>query len=66
MTTRSSRASDWTPYAGRRVRGAIERTLVRGAVVYEDGRVVGQPGWGTQAVPHGRPDPRVATGREDA
>jgi dihydroorotase len=42
---------DWTPYAGRVVRGAIERTLVRGAVVYEDGQVIGQQGWGRQARP---------------
>ncbi|HEX5241480.1 MAG TPA: dihydroorotase family protein [Candidatus Limnocylindrales bacterium] len=42
---------DWTPYAGRSLRGAIDRTIVRGRVVYEDGRVVGQPGWGRQARP---------------
>ena len=42
---------DWTPYAGRTVRGAITTTLVRGRVVFEDGRVTGQPGWGRQAVP---------------
>jgi dihydroorotase len=42
---------DWTPYAGRTVTGAIETTIVRGRVVYEDGRVTGQPGWGRQAVP---------------
>jgi dihydroorotase len=42
---------DWTPYAGRELRGAIDRTIVRGRVVYEDGRVVGEPGWGTQARP---------------
>jgi dihydroorotase len=41
----------WTPYAGRRVRGVVERTLVRGRVVYEDGRVVGERGWGRQARP---------------
>lgn len=41
----------WTPYAGRTVRGAIDRTLVRGAVVYEDGQVTGSQGWGRQAVP---------------
>jgi dihydroorotase len=41
----------WTPYAGRAVRGAIERTLVRGAVVFQDGRVIGQQGWGRQATP---------------
>jgi dihydroorotase-like cyclic amidohydrolase len=42
---------DWTPYADRPVRGAIDRTIVRGSVVYEDDRVVGTPGWGRQAVP---------------
>jgi dihydroorotase-like cyclic amidohydrolase len=41
----------WTPYAGRTIRGAIDRTLVRGAVVYEDGRVTGAQGWGRQARP---------------
>jgi dihydroorotase len=46
----------WTPYAGRTVRGVIETTLVRGRVVYEDGRVVGEPGWGRQA----RPEPTIA------
>jgi len=42
----------WTPYAGRLVRGAIEATIVRGRVVFEHGRVVGEPGWGRQATPH--------------
>ncbi len=41
----------WTPYAGRSVRGTIDRTLVRGAVVYEDGQVIGRQGWGQQARP---------------
>lgn len=41
----------WTPYAGRELTGAVERTLVRGTVVYEDGRVTGEQGWGRQAVP---------------
>ena len=41
----------WTPYAGRRVRGLITTTLVRGRVVYRDGEVVGEPGWGRQARP---------------
>lgn len=42
---------DWTPYAGRRVRGVVETTLVRGHVVFEHGQVVGEPGWGRQASP---------------
>ena len=41
----------WTPYAGRRVHGVVETTLVRGRVVYENGSVVGEPGWGRQAKP---------------
>jgi len=53
---------DWTPYAGRRVRGAVDRTIVRGRVVYEDGRIVGQPGFGRQA----RPGPVEATTAEPA
>jgi dihydroorotase len=44
----------WTPYAGRRVRGVVEATLVRGRPVYRNGAVVGEPGWGRQARP-GRP-----------
>ena len=41
----------YTPYAGRKTRAAVETTLVRGKVVFEDGKVVGQPGWGRQARP---------------
>ncbi len=40
-----------TPYAGKRVRGVVETTLVRGRPVYEHDRVVGAPGWGRQARP---------------
>jgi dihydroorotase len=40
-----------TPYAGRRVHGVVETTLVRGRVVYADGAVVGDRGWGRQARP---------------
>ena len=40
-----------TPYAGKRVRGVVETTLVRGRPVYENGAVVGAPGWGRQARP---------------
>jgi len=41
--------SDWTPYDGRTISARIETTLVRGAEVYADGKVVGQPGQGRQA-----------------
>jgi dihydroorotase len=41
----------YTPYAGMKVKGVIETTLVRGRTVYRDGEVVGEPGWGRQAIP---------------
>jgi dihydroorotase len=41
----------WTPYAGRRVTGAVDMTIVRGTTVYRDGRVTGAPGHGRQASP---------------
>jgi dihydroorotase len=45
----------WTPYAGRRIRGVVESTFVRGREVYRDGAVVGEPGWGRQARPSSTP-----------
>ena len=39
----------WTPYAGRTVKGVPVHTLVRGRFVYEDGKVVGEPGHGKMA-----------------
>jgi dihydroorotase-like cyclic amidohydrolase len=41
----------WTPYDGRRITGAVARTLSRGADVWIDGEIVGEPGHGVQAVP---------------
>ena len=40
-----------TPYAGKRVRGVVDTTIVRGRPVYEHGAVTGTPGWGRQARP---------------
>ena len=36
----------WTPFAGRTVRGRVERVVLRGRPVYEGGRVVAAPGTG--------------------
>ncbi len=36
----------WTPYHGRKVKGAPVATVVRGTVVMENGNVVGKPGYG--------------------
>ncbi|MEK7860837.1 MAG: dihydroorotase family protein, partial [Chloroflexota bacterium] len=41
----------WSAFEGMRVRGVPVHTLVRGAFVYRDGRVVGRPGHGKLAVP---------------
>jgi dihydroorotase (multifunctional complex type) len=42
---------EWTPYDGRTVKGAVVRTLVRGADVWVDGEVTGQPGHGQLVKP---------------
>lgn len=36
----------WTPYAGRRIKGRVVKTFCRGRLVAEDGRPVGEPGFG--------------------
>jgi dihydroorotase-like cyclic amidohydrolase len=41
----------WTPYAGRKVKGLPVHTIVRGKFVFEDGKLVGQPGHGEKAKP---------------
>lgn len=41
----------WTPYDGRSSQGKIVRTMVRGADVFDNGVVVGVPGWGQLARP---------------
>lgn len=34
----------WTPFAGREVRGRVERVVLRGATAFEHGRVLASPG----------------------
>jgi dihydroorotase len=36
----------WTPYHGREVTGDIVLTMVRGKVVMQEDKVLGEPGWG--------------------
>ncbi len=36
----------YTPYEGMRVQGRVRMTVVRGQIVYEEGRFVGREGWG--------------------
>jgi dihydroorotase (multifunctional complex type) len=41
----------WTPYAGKKVKGVPVHTLVRGQFVFENGTVIGRPGYGQLARP---------------
>ena len=36
----------WSPYVGKTFKGWPAMTLVRGKVVYKDGKVMAEPGWG--------------------
>ena len=44
-------AGGWSPYSGRRLRGAVARTFVRGNEVFDGEGVVGEPGWGSHVKP---------------
>ena len=50
----------WTPYHGRKVKGAVARTVLRGSDVWIDGEVVGKPGYGRMAAVF--PGPRGTSG----
>jgi allantoinase len=39
-------SAGWTPYQGRRLRGRVVRTIVRGTTVAVDGRLAAAPGFG--------------------
>jgi len=36
----------WTPYEGRKVKGKVHKTLVRGTLTYDQGEATGKPGQG--------------------
>lgn len=36
----------WSPFNGRRVKGKIERVFIRGKKVFENGKILAQPGFG--------------------
>ena len=40
-----------SPFLGRRFRGRVETTIVRGTVVYQDGEIQVQPGYGRRLLP---------------
>jgi dihydroorotase-like cyclic amidohydrolase len=41
----------WSPYAGRRLRGRVERTIARGQEVFDGEAVLGDPGRGEHVRP---------------
>jgi allantoinase len=41
----------WSPYAGRRLRGRVERVIARGEEVFDGRRVLAAPGRGTHVAP---------------
>ena len=44
--TKTQCKAKYTPFHGMKLKGGIDRTIVRGQVVYENGEIVGQPGYG--------------------
>ncbi|KAG5900498.1 hypothetical protein JTB14_010909 [Gonioctena quinquepunctata] len=38
--------SKWTPFAGKKIKGAVHRVVLRGEVAYVDGQILVQPGFG--------------------
>lgn len=38
--------ANWTPFAGKQVKGAVHRVVLRGQVVCIEGKVLAQPGFG--------------------
>ncbi|MCC6147593.1 MAG: amidohydrolase family protein [Anaerolineaceae bacterium] len=43
--------SAWTPFEGQPVRGRVIRVILREQIVYQDGQVLGQPGYGQNLRP---------------
>ena len=41
----------WTPYDGKKIKGAPIRTILRGKTVMEDGKILGKPGDGQLVTP---------------
>jgi allantoinase len=46
----------WSPYAGRRLRGRVERTIARGEEVFDGQAVLGEPGRGRHVRPMRTPE----------
>ena len=44
--TKTQCKAKYTPFHGMKLKGGIDRTIVRGKVVYENGEIVGEPGYG--------------------
>ncbi|HLF82270.1 MAG TPA: hypothetical protein VI410_10915, partial [Anaerolineales bacterium] len=47
----------WTPFEGMRLQGRVRRVQLRGAVAYDDGRVLAAPGYGRNLMAVDQPIP---------
>jgi len=47
----------WTPFEGMSLRGRVRRVQLRGALAFEDGGVLAEPGYGRNLVVEGQPVP---------
>lgn len=36
----------WTPYMGKKITGWVDKTIVRGNIVYDNGKIIGKQGYG--------------------
>jgi len=56
--------ADWSPYAGRAVRGRVRQVIARGVPLLDEGRVSGEPGRGGFVAPKRTREPHGARGKK--
>jgi dihydroorotase-like cyclic amidohydrolase len=44
---RMQSVAGWTPYEGMEITGAVDTTIVRGRVVFREGKICGEGGYGS-------------------
>jgi dihydropyrimidinase len=42
----------WTPYEGMEIKGRVNTTIIRGKIVFTDGKITTEKGYGQFIVPH--------------
>jgi dihydroorotase-like cyclic amidohydrolase len=41
----------WTPYENMKIQGKVKTTIVRGKIVFDDGKIIGEKGFGQFVIP---------------